>query len=72
MSELNESLEEGIDPYQRGCEVTTAAINKFGYDFAETALLMNHPKKLKGFFSSQAKRKYTQGCFDTLKARQPK
>lgn len=54
--------------YTRGCESTKAAVNLFGYTFAKDALLLNHPKRLKGTFKSEAAYQYTKGCFDTLNA----
>lgn len=54
--------------YNRGCETTTAAIEKFGYTFAKDTLSLNHPQRLKGNFKSEAAYQYTKGCFDTLKA----
>lgn len=65
--QVKSSAEDCQAAYARGCETTNAAIQKFGYIFAKDALSMNHPKRLKGSFKSEAAYQYTKGCFDTLK-----
>lgn len=65
---IKSSKEECAIAYSRGYEIATAAIRKFGYNFAETALSLNHPKPLKSRHKSQADRWRVKGSFDALKA----
>ena len=69
---IKSSVEECAEAYNRGCEVTTAAIKLFGYSFAESVLSINYPQRLKGSFKSEAHFQHTKGCFDTLKKLKPR